>query len=334
MRQYNEVLLELKDAGIIPCKAGNNFLDISQENEALRSLLEPFFRLGQDFIERQDMGFSFNKPRLYFSDNNTLNAVARVSGEYLLIEIFKGAFTWMQDFYLTKGDKFEHESIQIFKKITAIRGVTPPMMLLQLTSLFFLYHESGHLVQRSGQMMEEEDYFEFIQNQCTGGMVPIRHIRELDADWFASHHVAMHIKEFSEVDTPNGVQVDRNIVFNLASLGLAGLYMYFISRSEKQPDIYYEEKCHPHPSVRLCYVAEFFLDNLQGNIEHQIDKKAILQNAIVISVLLMDNEEQNIVTQYSNILYNEIDEIEVYIHTIMNNAEQYPYTCTKLLKKN
>ena len=91
------------------------------------------------------------------------------------------------------------------------------------------------------------------------------------------------------------------------------MYMYFINRTDKNPVIYYQEKCHPHPSVRLSYMLVFVLDNLQANVPYPINKNEILKNAIQISEILMKDGEDNIIEEYSKALLKEIKKVEDYI---------------------
>lgn len=334
MRNYHENIKELLQANITAYFPKDAFLNYEKETGELRMRLEQFYGFGQTFIERKDMGFSFDHPIMYYSDNGTRNAVARLKGKYLMVEIFKGLFSWMNAFYIAKESKFDHNSIRPFRAITQAKGITPSKLLLQMVSLFAFYHEVGHLVQNSGQMLEE-DYEEQLEGELSAGQVKVRHIRELDADWHASHRIAIHVKEFGEVNTPQGKVANPHIIFDIASLSLAGVYMYFISISEKKPEIYYNQFSHPHPSVRISYVIRFFFDNLAGNLPQGIDEKTILSNAIAIAAILMDEEgKKNIVDKFSDKLYKNIGDIEANIKEIMSNAETYPYTSEKLLKKD
>lgn len=77
----------------------------------------------------------------------------------------------------------------------------------------------------------------------------------------------------------------------------------------------------------------FFLENLQGNVPHQIDQGVIVHNAILISEILMKEGDTNIVEKYSKQLYENSKAIESYVKVIIGNTDQYPYLCKHVLKK-
>lgn len=113
---------------------------------------------------------------------------------------------------------------------------------------------------------------------------------------------------------------------------MAAIYTYFIYQTDKDPIIYYQEKCHPHPSVRLSYMVVFILDNLQANIPYPINKNEILKKAIIISEILLKNEKQNIIEEYSKALMQQIQNVEDYIKKIIGDGGKYPYLCKYVLQ--
>ncbi|MEP7372345.1 MAG: hypothetical protein ABI675_03080 [Chitinophagaceae bacterium] len=331
LRTYKEVIDELTAKGIKPYDPSTTFADFELwEDSPLKKIFEEFFNYGQEYLDRKDLGFDIEPGRIYFSSNITLNALARKVGRYYLVEIYMGAIKWMYDFYMPKEDLFKDATLAPFIKITQIRKVTPAFFMLQLASIYFLYHEVGHLIQRSG---EAGDSLEFALHECKGDKIKVSHMRELDADWHSAYCMAMAIKQFAEVEIAGRMVVDRWLLSDIASLGLAAIYMYFINRTDKRPALYYEEKCHPHPTVRLSYMIIFIMENLQGNVGHELDQNTILNNAILISEFLMKEKDKNIVEDYSKQLYENSKSIEKYIHSIMDNTEKYPYLCKHLLKK-
>jgi hypothetical protein len=329
MITIKEVIDELADKGIKAYGAGSHFYDYSDtEESSLKKLFDEFFQFGQEYLDRDDLEFNVKPARLYYSTNTGLNALARKVNGYYLVEIYMGTIAWMETFYLSMDDKFNQDALKYYQQISQLRGVTPGKFLLQLATIYYFYHEVGHLIQRSG---EDADYVEYIANECEGDDVPIRHMRELDADWNSAYCMALHLKQFAEVDSNEAHLIDPAILLEIAALGLAAIYMYFINRTDKNPSIYYQEKCHPHPSVRLSYMVVFVLDNLQANIAYPIDKNEILKKAIVISEILMKDRGTNIIEEYSIALGNELNQVEDYIKKIMGDTENYPYLCKHIL---
>ena len=330
MRTIKEVIEELTNKGIKAYGAESHFYDYSDNEESsLKTLFDEFFQFGQEYLDRDDLEFNAKPARLYYSTNIGLNALARKVNEYYLVEIYMGTIAWMENFYMSMDDKFNQDVLEHFQKISQLRGVTPGKFLLQLATIYYFYHEVGHLIQSSGQ---DADYVEYLQNECIGDEIPIRHMRELDADWNAGYCMALHLKQFAEVDSNGAHLIDPVILLEIAALGLAAIYMYFINRTDKNPSIYYQEKCHPHPSVRLSYMAVFVLDNLQANVPYPINKNEILKKAIMISEILMKDGDKSIIAEYSLALLKEIKKVEEYIKKIMSDTENYPYLCKHILE--
>lgn len=329
MRTIKEVIDELSEKGIKPYGDDSHFYDYTDNEESpLKTLFDEFFLFGQEYLDRDDLEFNAKPARLYYSTNTGLNALARKVNDYYLVEIYMGTIAWMENFYLSMEDKFNQEGLQHYQQISQLRGVTAGKFLLQLASIYYFYHEVGHLIQRSGQ---DADYVEYLQNKCEGDEIPTRHMRELDADWNSAYCMALHLKQFAEVESNGDNLVDPGILLEIAALGLAAMYMYFINRTDKNPVIYYQEKCHPHPSVRLSYMLVFVLDNLQANVPYPINKNEILKKAILISETLMKDGDNNIIEEYSKALLKEIKKVEDYIKKIMGDTENYPYLCKHIL---
>jgi hypothetical protein len=274
------------------------------------------------------LGYNIRPARFYYNTMTTVNGCARTQNGYGLVEIWKGSIFWLHEFYLSKEVRFDEGPYQKYRELAARVQITPTYFLFQMGTLFFLYHETGHLIQQAGPIGEN---LEFMAGQCIGPAIAVKHMRELDADSFACHCLAMHIVQFAEVETPNGMVVDPALLAEGAALALAAVYMFFISLSGSAPAIYFEEKCHPHPLVRLSYSVIFLLQNLQGNVPEPIDQQVILTNAIRISEHLMKDPPANIVEAYTLALAGQLDQIEVYIQKIIADTHHYPHLTVHLL---
>ena len=145
-----------------------------------------------------------------------------------------GTIAWMETFYLSMDDKFNQDDLKYYQQIAQLRGVTPGKFLWQLATIYYFHHEVGHLIQPSG---EDANYVKYLTNECEGDDVPIRHMRELDADWNSANSMALHLKQFAEVDSNGAHLIDPAILLEIAALGLAAIYMYFINRTDKNPSI-------------------------------------------------------------------------------------------------
>ena len=116
-------------------------------------------------------------------------------------------------------------------------------------------------------------------------------------------------------------------------MALAAIYTHFIKWAKGYSKIYYQEHCHPHPSIRMSYIIIYLLEALAANIPIPLDQNSVLKQAIRISEKLMMEPDNNIVEKYSLELSNEIKDIEAYVNKIRNNSESYPHLSRKVLVK-
>lgn len=324
MRGYFEVIEELKGIGI-------NALDgefYDYRNLPLEKEFKLFYEYCQEYLDRDDLGFNIKPARFYYNTNTDVNGLAYSKNGYLLIEIYMGTIFGLEKFFDEKKEHFNSASLEKYRTIIEVDKITPSYFLFQYVTLYFLYHEVGHLIQRSAGSV---DYKEFITTKCEGEDIVTQHIREHDADWFAANQIAFHLKPFASKISDSGKTELKVVLEEVTSLALAGIYMYFIRRAKAYPKIYYQEYCHPHPSVRLSYMIIYLLDALSENISFKLDQHSVLKNAILISEALMIEPDRNIIEEYSLQLQEEMDNVETYINKIRTNSESYPYTSLKVL---
>lgn len=324
-KSYSQLLTELKAKGISPQEKNADFYEFEgfpMEEEFLK-----FYEFGQKYLERKDIGFNFNFPGLYFNTSTSSNALAYNIEDACLIEIFKGSLFYLHGLFNAKSELFDLPEYTAHKAAIEKRGVNCGFFLFQYVMLFFLYHETGHLIQRSET---EGHYLEYMKHKCEGGEVPIRHMRELDADWHGAHCLAMHLLEFAGTE---GKAINNEELTLIASMALGAIYTFFINSAHVHSVLYYEEHCHPHPSVRLAYTIRFLLDNLKGNTEHLIDEGEVLKNAVKVSEALLKTADSNIVEDYSIQLWESLNQVEEYIKEIIGNTDSYPHLCIHKIQK-
>ncbi len=87
-------------------------------------------------------------------------------------------------------------------------------------------------------------------------------MREFDADAFACNFLCDQCsRDF--LDLSKVEQTENNFI-QLASLALASVFIYFVKSSEYHKQIYYDEKSHPHPLIRLGYLSKIFVENINS----------------------------------------------------------------------
>jgi hypothetical protein len=326
MRNYKELLSELKAKGIKPLYG--DFYEY--EGFPLEKDFEEFYKYCQEYLDRDDLGFKIAPARFYYNTNTSENAVAYVKGEYFLVEIFKGAIFEQHTFFGGKQPLFANNPLREYEEIVAKAGIDASYFVFQFVTLFFLYHEVGHLIQRS---VGSSDYTEFAAKDCVGDDIVEKHMREHDADWFASNQLAFHIKELAERCHPTDGDELASISAGLTSLALAGIYCHFIKWAKDYSTIYYQEHCHPHPSIRVMYIIKYLLDTMAVNLPFRLNDAQVLKNAIKISEALMMEPGNNIIKKYSLDLLSQMGKVEDYINKIRKDAETYRYLCHRVVAK-
>jgi hypothetical protein len=310
MRSYLEVIEELKATGIKPYDS--DFYEFSDFDTPLTAEFERIFLFGQEFLDRRDIELNINPARLYFSSNNSLNAVAKNQNGYYLIEIYSGTVSWINEFFVSKKDRFNNPRFEAFRKITAVKGIEPNYFFIQFLTLYCFYHEAGHLIQ---QRLQTEDYTEFSNKKYNPKEISVRHIRELDADWYAASCMAIHAGEYTN---------DPNEFKEIAIMCLTGIYMFRIELA-KGITLYYEEHEHPHPVIRLSYIIPFFIETFRSVFNALFDYASILDESIAISEILMANEDNNITQEYNQVIRTHLNPIRAYIVKIITDSDGYPY---------
>ncbi|OQP50272.1 hypothetical protein A4H97_00030 [Niastella yeongjuensis] len=327
MKTYFQVIEELQKSNITPRKGDfHEFEGLRLEDEFAQ-----FIDSAQEFLSRDDLDFDISPARVYYTNIRDINACAYTENGYNLIEIWMGSIIHIYDMYTSKEPRFDDPAFQFYGTFTRQAGITPSHFLYQMTTHFFLYHETGHLIQKIGEGGGSAN-LEFMEYECTGDEIHVQHMKELDADWFACAQLAYHVKRFSQQGGPEDGPIVPEALYAGAALTLAALYIYFIDRAQNHSELYYDKHCHPHPMVRIAYCVNFLLGNIQGNITgDEIQQQEMLNHAIRISEHLMKEPDTNIVKDFSLNLTDHLDKIEHYINTIIENTLSYPNLSTHKL---
>ena len=324
---YTEVIEELKNAGIAAKEGAYFDYELSPNVQLYRAFREAC----QNFLESDDLKEFFEFPRMYFCTNTTFNAGAYIEGKYSLVEIFAGAIQYLYTLYREKRDVFDNEKITHYTSIAAAFQITADEYLFQITTSFLMYHETGHLIQRNNQ---SASLFEYNENGCND-KVEERHVKEFDADWFASNRLVMQIlglvtELHGKLDTVDKVE----FLHKMAELALAALYISFVDLAEGEPKIYYDRHCHPHPAVRLTYIVIHFVDTVQFQVGVKIDQPRIIRNTLMISTDFMKEKNPNPVEAWSKEIYEKSGDIQVYINKLVEDCNKYPECCRNKLRTN
>ena len=323
MRTYVEVCQELSAQNIGPIDGGN-FFDYTAA--PLERYYDSFFQMGQNFLDRQDLGLDISPARIFYNPDERVNACAYEKNGYSLIEINQGTIVSLfRRFYLT-GERFNTPSLNGYQNLALLYDQAPAFLIFQDICLMFFYHEAGHLIQRSGE--RSEIYTEFLDQRCEGDAVMIRHIRELDADWFSANNFAQSILEFSH--SKSGLHLSLAEFEDLAALLISSIYIYFITNSEGI-GFYFDQTCHPHPAVRLTFYVQSVLNTLDSLANVTMNKQSVADAAKLIAREMLSDRNYAAPDYYDHLVSQYREEIRRYVAKIMTNTVHYPYSTWKIL---
>lgn len=325
MVSYNNICDELSAADIKPIDGGNFF---QYEDSPLAIYYESFFRWGQQFLYRDDLGLNISPARLFYNPDTRVNACAYTKNGYSLIEINQGMIiNLFKRFFLT-NNRFDDPTLKDFRNIALLFEQAPAFLIFQNVCLMVFYHETGHLIQQSGK--RGEVYREYADQECEGVAVWERHVRELDADWFSANNFAQTILEASY--SKNGLHLSLVEFEDFAALMLSSIYIYFIRIAEGE-EMYFEQHCHPHPAIRLAFYVQTVLDTLANLAKITLNKQGIANAARHIANVMLSDNGGSAPRYYDELVNHHFTSIRPYVVKIMTDTATYPFSTWRLLSR-
>jgi hypothetical protein len=259
---------------------------------------------------------------IYFKNERTINACAKKVKDISLISINAGLIIWA-DQILRQNQKLNTFFQEAFSEITTRFDVEISELSFQIATQFTFYHELGHLIQFTN--IKNEINFQEIYSS---DFEITKHYLEVNADSFSSICVATHILQYLErifKDNLNEDYFNKTII----TAGVC-LFAYFLKLSDSQNSIYFYEKTHPHPYIRLFNSLMHILNYLSQS--EFLKMKGIKVNINELGKFIIDIysklEEQNILDTKFGLIFEDTfekqNEIIQYI-TKMNNFEEKDY---------
>jgi hypothetical protein len=184
---YSDAIKFLKNKNIKPLYG--DFYDF--DDFPLADTFEAFFQFGQTYLDNPQVAVEIRPSMLYFNTIVSVNAVARKKTEGInLIEIFKGAIFLLYQHFIEKEFVFDKPELKEYKDLVLKKEASVGIFLFRIITIFIVYHETGHIIQNSDEL---ESYEEALTGSLSADLVSERHIREHDADWFASSQTVFHL---------------------------------------------------------------------------------------------------------------------------------------------
>jgi len=272
---------------------------------------QELFNFGKGAIKQAEI-YGVEKCCFVFLNDNRINGLALFNEKAILIGITKGMMLWQVQKFFEQDILHEELSFEYAYVISSF-DIKVNHLMYQFNLQFAFYHELAHVIQKSELMKvglneraDESKEFSFE-----------RHSLEIDADSFSSLSLSAHILEYAKKSF--GDEIDADKVEALIALLASSFMIYFLSL-DNESRVYYYEKTHPHPFVRVMNIITIIVGYLKKaflreGVNMELDSTRIARSIIDISKIV----EKVVLGQNSN----KIVEIQLNSDVERSNLRSY-----------
>lgn len=305
----------------------NQILDI--EFHPLENVLIDFFNYCKTTILRYSKKFDLNQTYFLYHESRNRNAAAKGYHTCNVIFITNGLFTDLYSrIYLSNID-FDKISFSQFQNLNQNTKDALGLLMFQSGMIFTFHHEFAHLVQRKDGNFEMNEYSneEKPFNQYN-------HILEYDSDLNGCNFVLGLIDQY--IEDHSNLFKTREDRLNLHWLALSSmiitmlLFLNNFEDSKANRNLYIKEKLHPHASVRISYIMEHYLFNMNV-YGMQVTTQDGLNNCFRFCNDFFENKE--IFKHYFEQLSDNLDTINEYCTELFDLATETPNLVRHQLEK-
>lgn len=266
---------------------------------------------------------------LFFINSFSINARAQLSKNgYYLIGINMGTINWLINNFKLNDKLIEESNIFLFNKLAPYTDIPINNLMYQAGCHFTFYHELAHLIQKSNYLELNLE-----ENPETIGFFDInRHLIEIDADTFSALCLGTHIMQYS--DKIFGLNASKPLIEAMIVLFSIPIILYLLSFEGNSENIYYKEKTHPHPAIRLTNFLMVLTHYCNGVIEGEDKGFTASQGDIFINAMAIAEELQeiffsnNTVSNYREVISNNRKEIVSYMGQLVELNNKIKDTAT------
>lgn len=261
---------------------------------------------------------------IYYSPEFAVNAKAYQKNNYFLIEIFMGLIIKMYDHLYNYNEAFDIDETLKEKYVKLFYSdMAPGFFMYQVATQFTYYHELAHLIQRSPLLVQtlEEEYLHTPAQTFDMN----RHLLEFDSDMHGAHYICFHVIEYwKKLDASIRTRESFN---SLIALSVSAVLAYFTFLEGRETPLYYEEKHHPHPIIRITYLMDIMVGVATQNMpELELDPKHILLEAFNIAErFAVANNKPDPIKRYSALFISEHYKITAYVNKLIALSNNVPY---------
>ncbi len=315
---FDSVMQELTD------KAGVPYGDIFDFRAAEKS---PIFERFYDFCQTNLTGHTteadIQPARFYYNPDQRVNACAYERNGYFLIEFYVGLLIKLYDYLYNYNDGFDADQIlhQKYMPLT-LEDITPGVLMYQAATQFAFYHERAHLIQRSPELAQVINE-EYVQGPNVAYDFN-QHLREFDADIDAAQFICWHMIEYAKKFPPEKQTIQT--ISSLMALAASAIFTFFVYLEGGNTPVYYDEKSHPHPLIRITYVIDFFISVAGHNLpDMEFDTRSVLQETFDLTErIALANKRPNPIERYADVYRAEHHRISAYIQLLIKESAKVP----------
>lgn len=320
--EYIKLMNHLEVAGI---RTMQEHYDFSRDR--LNDYYDSFISYADDHLQKKAAELAFPPTYLYIRKDVTLNAYASSTDEYKILGFHHGAFEQMYDFFEAQSELLNEPQHGAVRKLLEHTENPPFYAFFQYFMMFLYYHEYAHLVQgsRCGSSFFLLEYLGAKQSVVD---VLVSHAREFDADILACNAVGRLVAHHFLDEKGQFTATSQELTL-LASVALTSIFCYFWIAPGGRVPLYYQEFDHPHPYIRICYIAIYLTNAIAINIpvNIQMDPKLAVTNALKLAEIMISIKFPVAVRRFAEEFKANDQKISDYVNVIINRAVEIPELC-------
>lgn len=313
---YSEVTAICKDRGII-----DNVFDYS--NDDYNEDFAKFFHFGQGAFE-QYKHYNIQPGIFVFNETISLNARAGFVKEHYVIDYNMGTLWFTITNFKQRPELLDLPDMERFKLVDSVSDYPINELWHQACLVYTYYHEFGHLIQKMSSLTKAEWINE--ENDLQNAYSQLQHVLEFDADVFSTLCSATTTVQYMD-KWLDGKEIDD--YENFVGLMSGVLFIYLMSFSSMNRELYFKQFTHPHPIIRISIITFVINDHVEKLLRKkncnnmQTDKDRTLAVAFEVAEILaveLNLQFENFKIQYMQ----NSTEIQSYISELWGLMVELP----------
>lgn len=283
LEDYRECVRKIIDEVGLHYGLFSDLQGLNNEEEFLET-----FEFYKETLEN-NKGYGIEPSHLFFVNSDTINARATLTPNgHFLIGINRGTIDWLISKFKLNDTLITGTDIFLFDKLAPYMNTSINNLMYQAGCHFTFYHELAHLIQNS-------DYLELSMEENPSNLENFdidRHLLEIDADTFSALCIGTHIIQYSE--KMFGENASKPLLEAMQVLFSIPMILYILSFEGNSHDLYFREKTHPHPAIRLTNFIMVLTHYINGVLEGKDKGFTTNQGDIFLNAMAIAEELQDV----------------------------------------